>query len=68
MLNYMKENKEQLFNQLKINDKDKHNLQDLHGSAFIPLKAEFVKTITNGFLGSYNELILKRKDVIEYFK
>lgn len=68
LLNYMQENKEQLFNQLKINDKDKHNLKDMHGSAFIPLKAGFVKTITNGFLGSYNELIKQSKDIIEYFK
>lgn len=68
LFNYMQENKELLFNQLKINDKNKHNLHDIHGSAFIPLKAEFVKNITNGFLGSYQDIIKQSKNIIEYFK
>ena len=64
LLNYLNKNIEQCFKNLKINSKK--NLGDTHGSAFLPIKVTDLKSRTNCFFDTIDNL-KKVKDEIKIY-
>ena len=64
LLNYLSENIEKCFKNLKLNNKK--DLGDTHGSAFLPIKVTDLKSRTNCFFGTIDNL-KKVKDEIKIY-
>lgn len=64
--NYINQNAEDLFRQIKINDKRRYNLPDRHGSAFLPIKVCDLQNNCTCFFGTWDELLNQKDNIIEY--
>ncbi|RPE83720.1 hypothetical protein EDC46_0921 [Vespertiliibacter pulmonis] len=47
IINFLENRKAELFNRVKLNDKKRNGLSDVHGSAFIPVNAEYLAKATS---------------------
>lgn len=66
LIKFLKENKETLFNRIKLNDKQKNNLSDKHGSAFIPINANYLSQETMCIFKTLDEILLDGENLRNY--
>lgn len=66
LLQYIDDHSAELFDCIKINDKDKYNLPDKHGSAFLPIKVCDLQNNCTCFFGTWDELLNQKDNIIRY--
>lgn len=67
LLTFLETNKIDLFNKIKLNDKSRYNLNDIHGSAFIPIKvSDLVNETRCYFFRTIDEFIEQQDKVKAY--
>ena len=64
--NYINNNAAALFEQIKINDKNRYNLSDKHGSAFLPIDVCCLKKDCKCFFDTWEKLCKQKENIKNY--
>ncbi|AUI65725.1 MULTISPECIES: hypothetical protein [Glaesserella] len=66
LINFLKNNKEFLFEKIKLNNKQGNGLADVHGSAFIPINAEYLVKQTGCIFTTLNDFLSEGPNIQKY--